>query len=129
MRTDDGLPATTLDGSVPSATVNVSSTSSASWFVLIVPVPLVAPEVIAMLVSVPWSSGSAELSVIVSGIVTALDSAPDSVAVTVTLDPSATGFGDADSRTSGTAAAASGVPLASSQKPGPMAFTARTRTR
>ena len=86
MRTDDGLPAVTSDGSAPSATVNVSSSVSASWFVVIVPVPLVAPEPIAMLVSVPWSSGSAELPVIVTGIVTLLDSAPDSVAVTVTLE-------------------------------------------
>ena len=81
--------------------MNVSSTLSASWFVVIVPLPLVAPEAIPMLASVPWSSGSAESSVIVTGIVTLPDSAADSVAVTVTVRPSTTGFGDADSRTVG----------------------------
>ena len=76
---------------------------------MIVPVPLVAPELIVMLVSVPWSVGSAELSVIVTGIVTLLVSALDSAAVTVTLDPSVTGFGEAESETVGVAAAASRV--------------------
>ena len=81
--------------------MNVSSRVSASWFVVIVPLPLVAPEAIAMLVSVPWSSGSAVPSVIVSGIVTMLDSARDSRAVTVTSSPSGTGLGAADRVTAG----------------------------
>ena len=106
IRTDDGLPAATSDGSVPSATVNVSSWSSGSCAVAMVPVLLVAPAAIVMLASVPWSAGSAVPSVIVSGIVTAPASAWDSLAVTVTLDPSATGFGEADRVTAGSAACA-----------------------
>ena len=42
-----------------------------------------------------------EVVEIVTGIMTLPASDADSVAVTVTLDPSATGFGDADSRTAG----------------------------
>ena len=48
-----------------------------------------------MLASVPWSPASAVSSVIVSGIVTLVDAASDSVAVTVTGEPSSTGFGAA----------------------------------
>ena len=88
-------------GCSPSATVNVSSASSASCAVVMVPVPVVAPEAMVMLVSVPWSVGSAESSVSVTGITTWLDSARDSLAVTVTLEPSLTGFGEADSDTAG----------------------------
>jgi len=43
MRTEDGLPATSPAGRLPSATVKVSSSVSASRFVVTVPVPLVAP--------------------------------------------------------------------------------------
>ena len=63
--TEPGVPAATDDGSAPSATVKVSSSSSGSWFVAMVPVPLVAPAAITMLASVPWSAGSAVPSVIV----------------------------------------------------------------
>ena len=53
--TELGLPPVTDDGrlAVFSATVNVSSSSSASWFVVTVPVPVVEPELTAMLDSVP----------------------------------------------------------------------------
>ena len=110
--TDDGVPAVTVFGRVPSATVKVSSSVSASCAIVIVPVPLVAPELIVMLVSVPWSPDSAVPSVNVTGMFTALDSGDDSVAVTVTDEPSGTGFGEAESETVGTAAGACGVPSA-----------------
>ena len=101
--TELAVPAVTDDGrlTVSSATVNVSLSSSASWFVEIVPVPLVSPELIVMLVSVPWSLDSAVSSVTVNGIVTVLDSVAESVALTVTEEPSSTGFGKADSVTVG----------------------------
>ena len=51
--TDDGLPAVTEAGRLPSATVNVSSSVSASCAVVTVPVLLVEPLLIVMLVSVP----------------------------------------------------------------------------
>ena len=40
---EDGLPAVTVAGSVPSATVSVSSSLSVSWFVWIVPVAVDCP--------------------------------------------------------------------------------------
>ena len=52
-RTELGLPAVTDDGRLPSATVNVSSSVSASWFVVTVPVPFVEPELMVMLDSEP----------------------------------------------------------------------------
>ena len=48
-----GLPAVTEAGSVPSATVNVSSSVSASSVVVIRPVALVEPAVISMPASDP----------------------------------------------------------------------------
>ena len=51
--TEVGLPDTTDDGRVPSATVNVSSRVSASAVVDIVPVPVVEPAAIVMLDSDP----------------------------------------------------------------------------
>ena len=48
-----GLPSVTEDGKLPSATVNVSSSVSASRAVVIAPVPLVWPPVIVMPASVP----------------------------------------------------------------------------
>ena len=128
--TDDGVPAVTVFGRVPSATVKVSSCSSASCAVVIVPVPLVAPELIAMLVSVPWSPDSAEPSVNVTGMATLPDSADDSVAVTVTDEPSGTGFGEAARETAGTAAGARGVPSAGAvQSLGVCSPTSIVRTR
>jgi hypothetical protein len=95
--TELGLPAACGTGrlAVFSATVNVSFSMSASTAVEIAAVPVVAPAVNAMSVSVPWSPGSAVPAVTVTGIVAA-GPCPDRVAVTVTLVPSLTGFGDAD---------------------------------
>ncbi|MCY3594323.1 MAG: hypothetical protein OXH01_03685 [Bacteroidetes bacterium] len=98
-----GLPAVTDDGRLLSATVNVSSSASASSVVEIVPVPLVEPALIVMEGSEPKSPASAVPAVCVSGIVTSLDSAADSVADTVTGSPSSTGFGETDSCTVGIA--------------------------
>ena len=120
------MPAVTGDGSVPSATVNVSSSSSGSWFVAIVPVPLVAPDAIVMFASVPRSPVSAEPSVKRSGTVTLLDSDRDSRAVTVTEEPSATGFGAAESETVGGPGSVR-YPF-QVHGPAPAPFTARTRT-
>ena len=97
--TEAGSPGPSPEGRLPSDTVKVSSSLSASWLVETVPVALVAPEAIVMEDSEPWSPASAVPRVRLSGTVTALVSAADSVAVTVTGDPSATGFGDADSDT------------------------------
>ena len=98
------VPAVTDAGRVPSATVNVSSFSSVSWFVEIVPVPLVCPAATVIADSVPTSPDSAvfgDAVETVSGIVTSAVCAFESVAVTVTSAPSPTGFGDADSDTRG----------------------------
>ena len=85
------------DGSVsPSATVNVSFSASESADVVIRPVPVVESAAIVMLASAPMSSASAVPRVTASGIVTLPSSAPESVAVTVTGEPSFTGFGEAD---------------------------------
>ena len=100
-RTDGGVPGVTSFGKLPSATVNVSSSSSASSVVVTVPVPVRPPPLMVMLPREPKSPGSAVPAVSTSGIVTAFDSAPDSVAVTVTELPSSTGFGAADRRTFG----------------------------
>ncbi|MCY3594324.1 MAG: hypothetical protein OXH01_03690 [Bacteroidetes bacterium] len=96
-----GLPAVTDGGRLLSATVNVSSSASASSVVEIVPVPLVEPALIAMPDSELKSPDSAVPAVSVSGIVLSLDSAADSVAVTVTEEPSFTGFGETVSHTIG----------------------------
>ena len=101
--TELGLPAVTEDGSVPSDTVKVSSSSSASWFVETGPVPVVWPAAIEMEASVPTSPDSAVFGVVVetvTGIVTGLESALESLAVTVTDKPSVTCLG-ADSETVG----------------------------
>ena len=126
--TEDGLPATYPDGSVPSDTVKVSSFSPASSFVAIVPVPEVWPSAMVMEVSVPMSPDSAVFGAAVetvTGMFTALESGCDRVAVTVTEVPSTTGFGEAESDTAGS----DGVPLPNAQTPSPTAFVARTRTR
>ena len=99
--TEDGLPARTDAGRLPSATVNVSSSASASSLVAILPVPLVEPPAIVMPASAPKSPDSAVPAVTETGIVTAPVSADDSRAVTVTGEPSSTGFGEADSDTVG----------------------------
>ena len=92
-----GLPAVTVEGSVlPSATMNVSSSVSVSSVVVIRPVPVVDPGVITMLVSEPRSSASAVRRVTLTGIATWVDRVAESVAVTVTGEPSSTGFGEAD---------------------------------
>ena len=99
--TEDGLPARTDEGRLPSATVNVSSSVSVSWFVAIIPVPVVWSPLIVIDESVPWSPDSDVFRVTVSGIVTAPGSTADNLAVTVTEEPSSTGFGEADSDTVG----------------------------
>ena len=107
--TDDGLPAVTSVGSVPSDTVNVSSSVSASSTVGIVPVPVVRPPLIVMLASAPKSPDSALPAVSSNGIVTLFDSTSDSCAVTVTGCPSSNGFGDADRLTDGVGGGGGGV--------------------
>ena len=99
--TEVGLPAVTVAGSlaVSMATVNVSSSLSSSCRVAMRPVPLVRPLEIEMLESVPRSVGSDVPSVTVSGMLTERVAAAESVAVTVTVWPSGTGFGLADSDT------------------------------
>ena len=100
--TEFGLPAATDNGRAPRATVKVSSSSSPSWFVMIVPVPVVWPEATVMEVGVPTSPDSAVFEPDVeteSGIVTALESALDSIAVTVTEEPSVTVVGETESET------------------------------
>ena len=52
-KTEVVVPGPTDAGRVPSATVNVSWSTSVSWFVEIVPVPLVCPAVMATPDSVP----------------------------------------------------------------------------
>ena len=86
--------------------MNVSSSESSSRAVVTVPVPDVAPLVIVIDASAPWSSVSAVPGASVSGIVASAPSAAVSVAVTVTPDPSGAGFGDADSVTAGRRATA-----------------------
>ena len=99
--TEVGTPATTVPGrfAVSSATVKVSSSMSSSWRVARRPVPLVRPLEMRMPVSVPRSSASAVPRVTVTGTVTDRVAALESVAVTVTLPPSFTGFGAAASDT------------------------------
>ena len=58
--------------------------------------PVIDPGVITMLVSEPMSSASAVPRVTLTGIATWLDRVAESDAVTVTGEPSATGFGEAD---------------------------------
>lgn len=99
--TESRLPAVTDDGSVPSDTVKVSSSVSPSCFVVIVPVPVVWPALTVIDESDPTSPGSAVSRVTLTGIVTAFDSARDSLAVTVTDEPSVTGFGEAERETVG----------------------------
>ena len=99
--TDAGLPAVTSPGRLPSPTVNVSCSASASSVVEIVPVPDVRPPPTVMLASDPKSPASAVPADSDSGIVTLFDNAADSRAVTVTDCPSSTGFGAADRLTLG----------------------------
>jgi len=84
--------------------VKVSSSVSPSCFVVIVPVPVVWPALTVIDESDPTSPGSAvfgEAVETVTGIVTGSDSARDSLAVTVTDEPSVTGFGEAERETVG----------------------------
>ena len=104
--TEDALPAVRPEGRLPSATVNVSSSPSASSLVDTVPVADVKPAGNVIDASDPWSPSSDVPRVTVSGTVTASDSAFASVARTVTGEPSPTGFGVAESDTA-TAAGAS----------------------
>jgi hypothetical protein len=99
--TEDGLPTFTLDGRLPSETVNVSSSSSASRVVWIVPVPVVCPPLIVMFVSEPMSPASADPAVSVTGTDTLFVSAADNLALTVTGCPSFTGLGEAERLTVG----------------------------
>ena len=94
--------------------MNVSSSVSASSLVVIAPVPVDEPARIVMDGSEPKSSASAVPAVSVSGIVTSAASVSDSRAVTVTEEPSSTGFGDAESRTLGDAGGGGVVPPSSS---------------
>lgn len=48
-----GSPRVTDDGRLPSATVNVSSSRSASWFAAILPAPVIEPAVMVMDGSAP----------------------------------------------------------------------------
>ena len=66
-----------------------------------VPVPEVWPLAMLMLVSAPMSPDSAVTAVSVTGMLTLLLSAADSVAVIVTGEPSVTGSGAAESETVG----------------------------
>ena len=100
--TEDGLPTLTLDGRLPSETVKVSSSSSASRVVWMVPVPVVCPPVIVMFVSVPMSPASADPTVSVTGTDTLFVRAADNLALTVTGCPSFTGLGEAERLTVGT---------------------------
>ena len=87
---------------------------------------MVEPAAIVIPLSVPWSVDSAVLSVIVIGIVRALECVRDSVAVTVTENPSVTMVGSAESDT----VRARGVPLVGvDQRLVPPAFVAFTRSR
>ena len=99
--TEDGLPTLTLDGRLPSETVNVSSSSSASRVVWMVPVPVVCPPLIVMFVSVPMSPGSADPTASVTGTDTLFVRAADNLALTVTGCPSFTGLGEAERLTAG----------------------------
>ena len=84
--------------------MKVSSSASVSWFVAIVPAPVVEPALMVIDERVPTSPDSAVFGEAVetdTGIVTALDSAHDSLAVTVAEDPSTTVVGAAESVTSG----------------------------
>ncbi len=85
------MPAETDEGSgVPSDTVKVSWSASVSCAVVMSAAPTVNPWETVMLVSVPMSPASAEPRVTVTGMVTSLPSAADSVATMVTAEPSAT---------------------------------------
>ena len=126
--TDDGSPAVTSGGSAPSDTVNVSSSTSASATVEIVPAPVVCPPVIVMLASDPKSPGSAVPGASTSGIVTSSDNASDSRAVTLTDRPSSTGFGDADSLTVGGSGSSSSSRIVTSTNDGSPAITSGGNT-
>ena len=108
--TEFGLPAVTDDGGrEPRDTVKVSSSPSVSWVVVIVPVPVVWPELMLIEASVPTSPDSAVFEPdveTVTGMVTLLESALDRLTVTMTGDPSVTGFGDTESETVGAACCA-----------------------
>ena len=121
--TDDGSPAVTSGGSAPSDTVNVSSSTSASSTVEIVPAPTVCPPVIVMLASAPKSPGSAVPAASTSGIVTSSANASESRALTVTERPSSTGFGDADSLTVGGGGSSSSSRIVTSTNDGSPAVT------
>ena len=92
-----GLPAVTPEGrlAVSMATVKVSLSPSASWWVGMVAEPVVSPAAMATLDKVPWSPSSLLPRVTVSGMATAPDRAVERVARTVTARPSGTGLGSA----------------------------------
>ena len=102
-------PAATPAGrfAVSSATVNVSSSVSPSTVVVISPIASTNPNGIVMLDSVPWSPASELSRVTKSGIVTSSASGDDTLARTRTVEPSATGFGQAYSDTVGVPAGGS----------------------
>ena len=96
--TEVELPAFNQDGSVPNATVKVSSSVSASCSVAIVAVPLV--DKVETLIWLIWlkSLASAEPAVTVSGIVTGTLRLLEAFTVTVTVTdcPSETVLGETD---------------------------------
>ena len=111
--TESGVPAVTPDGRPdPRDTVKVSWSAPESCIVVIVPVPVVSPAAIVMEVSDPTSSDSAafgEPVETVTGMLRALECGVDSVAVTVTGDPSSTGLGEAESETDDRTASSSWI--------------------
>ena len=97
------VPAVTPAGRVPKATLNCSWSPSSSCRVWICVLPLVERAAISMPLEVSESTISGDASVRTSGMVTLLERAAPSVAVTVTADPSSTGLGltDKSAATSG----------------------------
>ena len=81
---------------MPSATVKSSSSTPVSCAVVICAEPRVLPAVMVIDDRVPWSPASDVFRVSVTGMVTLLDNAAESVAVTATKEPSGTGFGEAE---------------------------------
>ena len=102
--TEDGEPTFSVPATFKAliATVKVSSSVSSSWVVPISIAPLIAPPATRMRPAVTKSPSSAVSYDTVSGTaVPCTGAAADNVAVTLTIEPSSTGFGDADSVTVG----------------------------
>ena len=105
--THGGRPAVIPAGNPPSARTNTSSSSSASSTVRIAKEAALSPsETMIVTVESPVgscglvSSGSMVPGVTVTGMCSAsANAAPETLAVTVTAEPSRTGFGDTDSDT------------------------------